>query len=81
MQLQIVAFDFVHKLHFTSVYLLRFLNSTLVICLTFAFIGKLNKLITHKVCRYKSDQACLCEPVSLQVAIATSGDALTSRDR
>ena len=57
------------------------LNSTLVICLKFAFIEKLNKLITHKVSWYKSDQACLCEPVSLQVGIATSGDALTSRDR
>jgi hypothetical protein len=57
------------------------LNSTLVIFFKFAFIEKLDKLITHKMCWYKSDQACSCEPVSLQVMIATGGDAVTSRDR
>lgn len=50
-------------------------------CKKFAFIEKLDKLITHKVYRYKSDQTCLCEPVSLQVVIETSGDMVTSRDR
>ena len=52
------------------------LNSTLVICLKFAFIEKLDKLITHKVYWYRSDQVCSCEP-----ALAMTGDAVTSRDR